>query len=138
MSEDSFARQAQEALASIPESFLRQVENLSLQIDNWADAEILAEVGMDDPLDLLGFYNGWPLDERGSEYGNCLPDVITLYQGAIEAYVAEHGVPLKQVIAETIIHELAHYFGFSEDEMDEIEALWSAQREALSSADEPT
>ncbi|PLX92771.1 MAG: neutral zinc metallopeptidase [Desulfuromonas sp.] len=138
MSGATFSRQAQAALAMIPETFLRQVENLSLQIEEWADSEVLADLGMDDPCELLGFYNGWPLDERGSEYGNCLPDIITLYQGAIEAYAVEHGLPLTRVIAETIIHELAHYFGFSEEEMDEIEAFWSTQRELFLAADEPT
>jgi predicted Zn-dependent protease with MMP-like domain len=89
----------------------------------------LEDVGFDDPRDLLGFYRGWPLSERTHDYGSCLPDVIVIYQGAVQNHVNETGMPVFQVIRETVIHELAHYFGFSEEEMDEIEALWAKENE---------
>jgi predicted Zn-dependent protease with MMP-like domain len=107
-----------------------QVENLSFQVEDWADDDTLDEVGFDDPRDLLGFYRGWPLSERTHEYGSCLPDVITIYQAAVEEYAAETGEPLLKVIRETIIHELAHYFGFSEEQMDQIEDLWAGEEAA--------
>ncbi|BCR05517.1 Zn-dependent protease [Desulfuromonas versatilis] len=125
MNRQNFERLVQRALQSIPVDFLERVENLSIQVEDWPDPQTLEEVGFDDPRDLLGYYRGWPLDERGHEYGQCLPDVITIYQMAVENYVEETGDPLLKVIRETLIHELAHYFGFSEDEMDEIERLWA-------------
>lgn len=125
MTRTEFERLVERAIARVPREFLARVENLSFQVMDWADDETLAEVGFDDPRDLLGFYRGWPLTERGHQYGNCLPDVILIFQGAVENYVAETGEPIVRVIRETIIHELAHYFGFSEEEMDEIEALWA-------------
>ncbi len=125
MMRTEFEGLVERAIARVPREFLDRVENLSFQVADWADAETLDEVGFDDPRDLLGFYKGWPLSERGHEYGNCLPDVILIFQGAVENYVAETGEPIMRVIRETIIHELAHYFGFSEEEMDEIEALWA-------------
>lgn len=128
MTRGEFENLVERAITIVPRDFLDRVENLSFQVADWADEEILAEVGFDDPRDLLGFYNGWPLTERGHEYGSCLPDVILIFQGAVENYVAETGEPILRVIRETIIHELAHYFGFSEEEMDEIEALWAGQQ----------
>lgn len=126
MTRGEFETLVERAIRMVPRDFLDRVENLSFQVADWAEEDILAEVGFDDPRDLLGFYTGWPLTERGHEYGNCLPDVILVFQGAVENYVAETGEPVLRVIRETIIHELAHYFGFSEEEMDEIEALWAA------------
>jgi len=125
-----FERLVERAIARIPAEFRARIDNLSFQVEDWADAETLAEVGFDDPRDLLGFYRGWPLSERTHEYGSCLPDVITVYQGAVEDYVAETGEPPLKVVRETIMHELAHYFGFSEEEMDEIEELWDGGEES--------
>lgn len=124
-----FEKQVEMAIEVIPPEFLARVENLSFQVEDWPDAETLEEVGFDDPRDLLGFYRGWPLSERSHDYGGCLPDVITIYQGAVENYAHETGESLRKVICETIIHELAHYFGFSEEEMDAIESLWTGEGE---------
>jgi predicted Zn-dependent protease with MMP-like domain len=125
----TFERLVQRAVASIPGEFLARVENLSFQVESWADDATLAEVGMDDPRELLGYYRGWPLSERTHDYGSCLPDVIVIYQGAVENHVRGTGQPYVRVIGETVIHELAHYFGFSEEELDAVEALWAADAE---------
>jgi predicted Zn-dependent protease with MMP-like domain len=127
MKRKDFERLVERSIARIPREFLAQVENLSFQVEDWADDDTLDEVGFDDPRDLLGYYRGWPLSERTHEYGSCLPDVITIYQAAVEEYAAETGEPLLKVIRETIIHELAHYFGFSEEQMDQIEDLWAGE-----------
>lgn len=123
MKRSQFEHLVEQAIASVPRRFLDEVENLSFQVEDWADDETLEEVGFDDPRDLLGYYRGYPLDERTHEYA-ALPDVIIIYQGAVENYREETGEPLVKIIRETIVHELAHYFGFSEEEMDEIEELW--------------
>lgn len=125
MRRKDFERQVDRAIAAIPAEFMEKVENLVFHVEDWPDAETLSEVGFDDPRDLLGYYSGWPLSERPHDYGGCLPDVITIYQGAVENHVAETGEPLLKVIRETVIHELAHYFGFTEAEMDVIERRWA-------------
>ncbi|WP_305041058.1 metallopeptidase family protein [Geoalkalibacter sp.] len=124
MTRREFEEQVDRAIAAIPREFLDRVENLSFQVHDWADADTLEAVGLEDPRDLLGYYMGWPLPERTSEYGSCPPDLILIYQQAVENYVDETGLPLAQVLRETVMHELAHYFGFSEEEMDLIEQLW--------------
>lgn len=120
-----FERLVERAIAAIPREFLNRVDNLTFQVEDWPDAETLAEVGFDDPRDLLGYYRGWPLPERSNDIVGSLPDVITIYQGPIEIHVRETGESLLRVIRETVIHELAHYFGFSEEEMEMIERRWS-------------
>jgi len=123
----TFEKLVERAIARIPAEFLARVENLTFQVEGWAPPEVLDEVGFDDERDLLGYYRGWALPERGTSYGSAPPDTIILYQYAIEDYVAETGEPLIKVIRETVVHELAHYFGFSEEEMERIEALWAGE-----------
>ncbi len=124
MKRGDFERLVERAIHSIPREFLDRIDNLTFQVEDWADPETLHEVGFDDPRDLLGFYRGWPLSERTHEYSS-LPDQIIIYQQAVETYGYDTGEPLVKIIGETIIHELAHYFGFSEEQMDEIEGLWA-------------
>lgn len=133
MNRKDFERHVERAIAAIPAQFLERIENLSFQVQDWADEETLEGVELDDARDLLGYYMGWPLTERTHEYGNCPPDVIIIYQAAVENYLDETGEPLQKVLCETIMHELAHYFGFSEEEMDVIEQLWDKERDDLSS-----
>lgn len=122
-----FVAMVEQVIATIPREYLEQIENLTFIVEDWAPPELLAEYDADDPLDFLGEYLGCPLPERSSGDAGGLPDLIALYQGAIEAYAEESGDPLERVIRETLIHEIAHYFGFSEEQMDEIEALWQEQ-----------
>ncbi len=129
MRRGSFEQLVERAIAGIPRVFLDRVDNLSVQVEDWADSETLAEVGFDDPRDLLGFYQGWPLDERFHDSTPGLPDVITIYQQAVEAHARDTGTALLRVIQETVMHELAHHFGFSEEELDEVERLWADQEE---------
>jgi predicted Zn-dependent protease with MMP-like domain len=124
-----FEEQVERAISTIPQQFLSRVENLSFQVQDWADRETLVAVGLNDPCDLLGYYMGWPLTERTSDYGSCPPDLIIIYQKAVEKYVEDTGLPLERVLRETVVHELAHYFGFSEEEMEIIEQLWMEQGE---------
>lgn len=127
MNRRTFERLVARAVDGIPREFLDKVENLAFVVEEWADDETLAEVGFDDPRDLLGFYRGIALPDRSHDSLATAPDVIVLYRGAILDYVADTGAPLLKVIRETVVHELAHYFGFSEEEMDAIEDLWAGE-----------
>ncbi|MGE4343131.1 MAG: metallopeptidase family protein [Geoalkalibacter sp.] len=127
MTAAEFEKHVARAISAIPPQFMERVDNLSFQVHPWADEETLQCVGLTDPRDLLGYYMGWPLPERTHEYGSCSPDVIIIYQDAVESYIEETGQPLEKVLLETVMHELAHYFGFTEDEMDIVERLWEQQ-----------
>ena len=82
--------------------------------------ETLDEMGIELPDTLYGLYQGTPLTERHWSEGNDLPDRITIYQRPIEED-AEDDEDARDMIAETLIHEVGHYFGLSEEEIEEIE-----------------
>jgi predicted Zn-dependent protease with MMP-like domain len=122
-----FERLVERVLATLPDEYAGRLHNLVFIVEDWADAELLAEVGFDAPDELLGFFNGTPLTARSFDQIDHGPELITLFQGAIEEEARSSGLPLRQVIRETLWHEIAHYFGFSEAEMDRIEDYWAGE-----------
>ena len=121
MNRDEFRGLVEEAIDTIPAKFARKVRNLAIVIDDEAPAELLAEMEIDDPRELLGLYQGTPLNERGWGYGNALPDRISLFQNAIEDDCDGDPDDIIVAIGETLIHELGHYFGMSEEQIMDIE-----------------
>ena len=93
-----------------------------------AVAESSQDVGIEPPDTLLGLYQGTPLTERQWAHGNALPDKITLFQLPIEDESDDED-DLVVAIGETLIHEIGHYFGLSEEEIEEIEErYWRGER----------
>jgi predicted Zn-dependent protease with MMP-like domain len=109
-----------EAVTLIPKRFRREMKNLAVVIEDEPSPELLAEMEIEPPDTLYGLYQGTPLTERGWAFGNQLPDRITLYQGPIEEDCDDED-DVRLVIGETLIHEVGHYFGLSEEEIQEIE-----------------
>lgn len=118
-----FERLVADALLLIPERFRREMRNLALVVEEEPGPDALAEVGVEPPDTLYGLYQGTPLPERAWAHGNDLPDQITLYQRPIEQDCDDED-EVRDVIGETLIHEIGHYFGLSEDEIEEIEARY--------------
>lgn len=126
MKQDIFERQVKQVLDSLPAEYAERLENLVFLIEDRADAGMLADLSFEHPDELLGFYDGTPLTERTHDQVGYGPDRIYLFRRAIEAEARSIGLPLQRVIRETVWHEIAHYFGFSEEEMDRIEELWAS------------
>ena len=120
MKRDRFLARVDEALASIPEEFRRALTNIAIVVEDEPSAAELAEVGVEPPDTLLGLYQGTPITERQWAHGNVLPDKITLFQAPIEESSDDED-DLVRAIGETLIHEVGHYFGLSEDEIEKIE-----------------
>ncbi len=126
MTREQFRELVEEAIDTIPRKFARQVRNLAIVIEDEPSEELMEEMEIDDPRDLLGLYQGTPLNERGWGYGNTLPDRITLFQQSIEEECDGVDDDIIVAIGETLIHELGHYFGMSEEQiMDIEERYWS-------------
>lgn len=115
-----FKELVDEALQSIPEEFRSALTNIAIVIEPEPTAEQLAHVEVEPPDTLLGLYEGTPLTERQWAHGNVLPDKITLFQNPIEE-ASDDEDDLVIAIGETLIHEIGHYFGLSEEEIEEIE-----------------
>jgi len=101
--------------------FTRLLRNLAIVVEDRPSDELLDEMNIDEPRDLLGLYQGTPLNERGWGYGNTLPDRITLFQLSIEDDCNDDENDIIVAIGETLIHELGHYFGMTEEEIMEVE-----------------
>ena len=120
MTRPEFERLVAEAIKLIPARFRREIKNLALIVEDWADEATLEEMEIEPPDSLYGLYSGTPLTERGWGHGNALPDRITIYQNPIEEDCDDED-DVREVIGETLIHEVGHYFGLSEEEIEEIE-----------------
>ena len=120
MTRAAFERLLVEAVALIPKRFRREIKNLALVVEDAPSRELLAEMEIEPPDSLYGLYQGTPLTERSWQYGNQLPDRITLFQQPIEEDCEDED-EVRAMIGETLIHEVGHYFGLSEEEIEEIE-----------------
>jgi predicted Zn-dependent protease with MMP-like domain len=121
MTRDRFKSLVAEAIDTIPARFAREVKNVAIVIEDEPPDELLEEMEMGPDEMLLGLYQGVPLTERGWGHGNTLPDRIILFQQTIEEECEGDEEEIVVAIGETLIHELGHYFGLSEDEIMEIE-----------------
>ena len=129
MTREEFRELVEEAIDTIPAKFAREVRNLAIVIEDEPSPDLLDEMEMEPGDSLLGLYQGTPLNERGWGYGNQLPDRITLFQQTIEDD-CDNEDEIVVAIGETLIHELGHYFGMSEDQIMEIEErYWRGEPE---------
>ena len=127
MTRNEFRSLVDEALTSIPQQFRDALENIAIVVEDEPTNDQLAEVGIEPPDTLLGLYEGTPLPERQWAHGNTLPDKVTLFQVPIED-ASDDQDDVVVAIGETLIHELGHYFGLSEEEIEEIEEqYWRAE-----------
>ena len=120
MTRERFTRLVEEALREIPRRFRDAMTNVAVVVEDEPSPDLLAEMEMEADDTLFGLYHGTPLTERDSFYGNALPDRISIYQFPIED-ACEDDEDIRQCVAETVIHEFGHYFGLSEEEIEEIE-----------------
>lgn len=116
MDDEQFEQLVETGYNQLPEWVRQKIQNVALLVEDEPSDEVRQREGLGDGETLLGYYQGIPLTERGEHYGvgMTLPDTITLYKLSIEQAAMEDGMPVAQVIAETIWHEFAHHFGMDE------------------------
>ena len=121
-----FERHVADALATIPRRFRDAMRNIAIVVEDEPARDLLREMEIEPPDTLFGLYQGVPLTERRWDFGNALPDRIVLFQGPHEREAADED-DLVTSIGETLIHEIGHYFGLSEEEIEAIEEqYWHA------------
>ena len=113
---------ATRALDDIPETLRRHLGGVAILVEEFPDAETEAEMGLESPFDLLGLYHGVSLDHKS--VGDAPEDVdrILLYRRPLLDLWCEGGDSLEAIVRNTIIHEVGHHFGLSDDDMDRLEA----------------
>jgi predicted Zn-dependent protease with MMP-like domain len=118
MDRSSFEKLVQQSLRRIPRRFKKKLENISVDVEDRPSTELLRDMGITSGT-LFGLYQGVPLTRREWNYGNVLPDRIVIYQRPIESAAASPG-EVEEIVLDTVMHEVGHYFGFSDDELYEM------------------
>jgi len=115
-----FEALVERALRSLPRQFKDKIRNVAVVVEDWADDETLEELGIEPPDTIYGLYRGTDITRRDSSYGNVLPDTIHIYQGPIEEDCVD-AEEMADLVKDTVIHEIGHYFGLDDDTMEGIE-----------------
>lgn len=120
---DLFERIASEAWNRLPMEFRKVCGDIVIRIEDFATDEALDSVEVEDPFELMGLYQGVSLDRKSTSDIPREPDMVFLYRRAILDYWAESGQEtLGEIITHVLVHEIGHHFGFSDDDMERIEA----------------
>lgn len=114
-------RLAEEARAGLPKELAVHVRDVVLRVEDFCDEETEREMELESPYDLLGLYRGVDLLRESVATTRTQPDMIFLYRVPLLAYWVETGEELGAIIRHTMIHEIGHHFGFSDDDMDWLE-----------------
>ncbi len=118
----AFEALALAAFARIPEPFAGHLAGIRVTVAEFADAETLAAVGLDDPWELSGVYHGRSMDKESIWNSGEMPPVITLFRQPLLAEWCKTGVALDDLVSHVVVHEVGHHFGLSDEQMHALEA----------------
>jgi len=115
---------ARAALERLPAQFRVHLGDILLLVEDFADAETLASMGIEDPFELTGIYEGLPLGEKSIGHSGTMPDRIRLFRSSIlDEWIARGDETLEHLVAHVVIHEVGHHFGLSDEAMHALEEL---------------
>ena len=113
---------ARAAFARLPREFAAHLGDVLVQVQDFAEDDLLAEMEIESPYELTGVYEGLPLTERSIEHSGTMPDRIRLFRVPILLEWAERGdETLEHLVAHVLVHEIGHHFGLSDDDMHALE-----------------
>ena len=112
---------ARGALATIPAEFGRWLRSVPIRVEEFADDETLADLGIADPFELMGLYRGVTMSGRDGGTASADIDMIFLYRRPILDYWCDGASSLGHVVRHVLIHEVGHHFGLSDADMEQIE-----------------
>jgi len=113
---------ARAALARLPAQFSAHLGEVVLRVEEFADEELIAELGLEDAFELTGVYEGLPLHAKSIDHSGTMPDRIRLFRRAILDEWAERGdETLEHLVAHVLVHEVGHHFGLSDEAMHALE-----------------
>lgn len=116
---------ARAAIASLPDGFQPAAKEVALRVVDWPERWMLDDLGMTDPLELTGLYDGIPMTEKSVIHQPLSPDSVWLFREPILAEWRDRGdVEIEDLVAHVTIHEFAHHFGWSDDDIASIDRWW--------------
>jgi len=120
-----FERLAEQALLALPDPYRAAAMQVALRVEDFASDVVLREMEIETPFELTGLYDGIPLTEKSVLDQPLGPDAIWLFRRPILDEWADRGnIPLGDLIGHVLVHELAHHFGWSDDDIAEIDPWW--------------
>jgi predicted Zn-dependent protease with MMP-like domain len=120
-SADAIEAIARDTIARLPPAFRAHLGDIILRVEDLAEDDVLAELGIDDPFELTGLYTGRPVGDKSVSDFATLPDTIHLYRRALLDEWIETEVTLEALVAHVLIHEVGHHFGLSDADMHALE-----------------
>lgn len=122
---DQFYTVAQRALDSFPQPFRALARDVVLQVVDWPPQDTLEDMQIKDPLDLTGLYDGVPLTEKSFADPAPFPDTVWLFREPIlDEWRTRGNITLDELITHVTVHEFAHHFGWSDDDIATIDKWW--------------
>lgn len=119
---EALAHAARDAL---PAAFRPAARGVAIRVEDFAADAVLDELGIESPFDLTGLYDGIPLTEKSVMDTPLAPDTIWLFRRAIlDEWAARGDVSIEALVAHVLVHEMAHHFGWSDDDIATIDRWW--------------
>ena len=106
---------------TIPRVLRRRADEVRIRVEEFPSEEVMREMALDTPFDLLGLYQGVPFGDKSVSDVRHDIDMIFLYRRPLLDYWLESGERLEDVVRHVLIHEIGHHFGFSDADMEHIE-----------------
>ena len=120
------AAMAEAAIAALPEAFRAEAARVVLRVEEFASDDMLDDLDLDDVYSLTGLYEGIPLTEKSVSDQPTQPDTIWLFRRAIlDEWIDRGDVALADLVTHVFVHELAHHFGWSDDDIASIDEWWT-------------
>jgi predicted Zn-dependent protease with MMP-like domain len=113
---------ATRAYDGLPAHFRALCADLVICVDDFPNMDVIDSMGLDSRYDLLGLFQGIGLPFRSDSVTGQMPNMIWLYRRPILTYWNEHGDSLPSIVTHVLVHEIGHHFGFSDEDMEAIEA----------------
>ena len=122
---DAFDHMARDAVLAFPEPFCSLAQDVMVQIADWPPGDVLDDLGITDPLELTGLYDGIPLTEKSLADPAPFPDTVWLYREPILQEWRDRGnLTLQELVTHVTVHEFAHHFGWSDADIARIDRWW--------------
>ena len=116
---------ARDALAALPPEFATHAQDITIHVAEFPPEYVLDELQIDDPFELTGIYDGVPLTEKSVSDQPAQPDIIWLYRRPLlDEWASRGNVTLGELVAHVVMHEMAHHFGWSDDDIAGIDRWW--------------
>jgi predicted Zn-dependent protease with MMP-like domain len=119
LTRSEFEQVVAKAIAGIPREFRDKLENVVVTVQDWPDPQLLEEMGLPSGRAVFGIYQGIPLIKQSPYQTATFPHRITLFQGPLEQFCRTDNQLMRQ-IRKTVLHEIGHHFGISEQRLREL------------------